>query len=166
MSDDTMNAPLADEPTPDDNARGGVGRRAFVQVATAVAGVAYVGALGYPVYKYLGTAADDAAREAAVKEVTLDAANLPANSAMTFKFAGRPALLIHHADGSWTAFSAVCTHLGCTVAYQPDQQRIHCACHGGVYDPKTGQNVSGPPPKPLAVFQAAVVEGKVVVTRA
>ena len=142
------------------------GRRMFVKIATGAAGLAYLGALGYPIYRYLGTAAEDALKEEAVKEVALDAANLPANSALMFKFAGRPAMLIHHGDGSWTAFSAICTHLGCTVAYEPDQQRIHCACHGGVYDPKTGQNVSGPPPKPLTVYRAALAEGKVVVSRA
>jgi cytochrome b6-f complex iron-sulfur subunit len=141
-------------------------RRLFVKVATGVAGVAYVAALGYPIYKYLGTAADEALAEAAVKEVSLDAANLPLNAALMFKFGGRPAVLIHHPDGSWTALSAICTHLGCTVAYEPDQHRIHCACHGGVYDPVTGANVSGPPPKPLTVFQTALVEGKVVVSRA
>ena len=51
-------------------------------------------------------------------------------------------MLIHHQDGSWVALSAVCTHLGCTVQYEPQANRIHCACHGGVYDPRTGANVS------------------------
>ena len=65
-------------------------------------------------------------------------------------------MLIHHEDGRWIALTAVCTHLGCTVQYEPQADRIHCACHGGVYNPYTGANVSGPPPKPLKLFKVAV----------
>ena len=63
-----------------------------------------------------------------------------------FKFGTAPAMLIHHEDGRWVAMTAVCTHLGCTVQYEPQADRIHCACHGGVYNAYTGANVSGPPP--------------------
>ena len=56
-------------------------------------------------------------------------------------------MLIHHEDGTWSAFSAVCTHLGCTVKYEPEQNRIYCECHGGTYDPYTGAAVAGPPPE-------------------
>ncbi|MCC7493883.1 MAG: Rieske (2Fe-2S) protein [Fimbriimonadaceae bacterium] len=140
-------------------------RRTAIQAVTVAAGAVYVGALGYPVYRYLGTAADEALKDAAVKEVTLEVADLAPNSALMFKFAGRPALLIRHADETWTALSATCTHLACTVSYEPEKQRIYCACHGGVYDPKTGNNVSGPPPKPLKAYQAVYADGKVVVSR-
>jgi cytochrome b6-f complex iron-sulfur subunit len=83
-----------------------------------------------------------------------------------FRFGSFPAMLIHHADGSWSCLSAVCTHLGCTVSYEPDPERIHCACHGGVYDARTGANVSGPPPKPLAAYKLEVRDGTVAVSRA
>ena len=155
--------------TPEQNAesRRGVTRRTFVRVGLTAVGAGWAVALGYPLYRYLASPAEKAAAEAAIKDVTLAGADqLPAGSAMMFKFGGRPALLIHLEDGSWSALSAVCTHLGCTVQYEKDQKRIHCACHGGVYDPKTGANVSGPPPKPLRQFKAAVVQGKVTVSRA
>lgn len=82
-----------------------------------------------------------------------------------FKFGTTPAMLIHHTDGSWVALGAVCTHLACTVSYEPEQSRIYCACHGGVYDPKTGQNVAGPPPKPLTRYSVEVQDGRIVVTK-
>ena len=108
-----------------------------------------------------------AANESAVREVTLkDAQKLPAGSALMFKFGANPALLIHDTDGRWVAFSAVCTHLGCTVEFQPAQNRIHCACHGGIYDPYSGKNVSGPPPKPLPAYTVKLVENGIVVSRA
>ncbi|HMC06448.1 MAG TPA: TQO small subunit DoxD [Solirubrobacterales bacterium] len=61
---------------------------------------------------------------------------------------GQPDIVIRQSDGSLTAFSAVCTHAGCTVGYQSGE--IVCPCHGGVYSATTGAVVSGPPPAPLA----------------
>ena len=140
-------------------------RRAFLAAAGA-AGVCYTAALAYPVYRYLASPAEMAMGAAAVKEVTLkDAQKLPSASVLMFKFGSAPAMLIHHEDGRWIALSAVCTHLGCTVQYEPQADRIHCACHGGVYNPYTGANVSGPPPKPLTLFKVAVNETGVEVSR-
>jgi cytochrome b6-f complex iron-sulfur subunit len=51
------------------------------------------------------------------------------------------------------------------VQYEPDKDRIHCACHGGVYDAYTGKNVSGPPPKPLKIFKVAVADTGITVSR-
>ena len=67
---------------------------------------------------------------------------------------GRPDIVVRHDDGSLSAFSAVCTHAGCTVAYQGGQ--IVCPCHGGTFDPSTGAVISGPPPSGLT--QRRVVE--------
>ena len=140
-------------------------RRAFLAAAGA-AGVCYVAALAYPVYRYLASPSEMALSAAAVTEVTLkDAQKLPAGSVLMFKFGTSPAMLIHHADSSWVALTAVCTHLGCTVQYEPQMDRIHCACHGGVYNAYTGANVSGPPPKPLKLFKVAVNDTGVEVSR-
>ena len=107
-----------------------------------------------------------ASEATAITEVTLkDAQKLPLASVLMFKFGTAPAMLIHHEDGRWVALSAVCTHLGCTVQYEPQADRIHCACHGGVYNPYTGANVSGPPPKPLKLFKVAVNDTGVEVSR-
>lgn len=141
-------------------------RRAFLAAAGA-AGLCYTAALGYPIYRYLASPTEIEMSETAVSEVTLkDAQKLPLGSVLMFKFGTRPAMLIHHQDGRWVAMTAVCTHLGCTVQYEPQADRIHCACHGGVYDPYTGANVSGPPPKPLKLFKVAVNATGVDVYRA
>lgn len=142
-------------------------RREFFWLGTAAVGAVYVGAIGYPVYEYLSTPAQRSAEAAAVTQTTLDkAADLPVNTAMMFKFGAKPGMLIHHADGSWSAFNAVCTHLGCTVKYEPEQSRIFCACHGGSYDPNTGANVAGPPPKPLTKYNVEVKDASVIISRA
>jgi cytochrome b6-f complex iron-sulfur subunit len=141
-------------------------RRAFL-AAAGVAGLAYTALMAYPIYRYLDSPSEMALSAAAVTEVTLkDAQKLPTGSVLMFKFGSSPAMLIHHQDDKWVAMTAVCTHLGCTVQYEPQADRIHCACHGGVYNPYTGANVSGPPPKPLKLFKVAVNEAGVEVSRA
>lgn len=138
-----------------------------MKVALGGVGLCYLGAIGYPVYRYLASPIERAEGLAAITEVTLkDAQKLEAGTALMFKFGSKPALLIHHKDDSWVALDAVCTHLGCTVQYEPDKNRIHCACHGGVYDPRTGANVSGPPPRPLKQYKVNVTPDGVVVSRA
>jgi cytochrome b6-f complex iron-sulfur subunit len=146
-------------------------RRAFLAVAGAVvggfAGACYTAALAYPIYRYLASPEEMALNAVQIKEVTLkDAQKLAPGTRLLFKFGSAPGLLIHHEDGRWIAMTAVCTHLGCTVEYEAQADRIHCACHGGVYNAYTGANVSGPPPKPLQLFKVvAVNETGVVVSR-
>jgi cytochrome b6-f complex iron-sulfur subunit len=141
--------------------------RRFFLAAAGAAGVAYAAALAYPIYRYLASPEEMALSATAVTEVTLkDAQKLPLGSVLMFKFGTAPAMLIHHEDGRWVSMTAVCTHLGCTVQYEPLADRIHCACHGGVYNAYTGANVSGPPPKPLKLFKVAVNETGVNILRA
>ena len=156
---ETNDCPLT--PSPDM-----LNRRTFVRVALGGVGACYAAAIGYPVYRYLASPVEKSAAEAAVTEVTLkDAQSLPKSSVLMFKFGSKPTMLIHHPDGTWIALTAVCTHLGCTVQYQPEQNVIHCACHGGTYDPNTGANISGPPPKPLMRYKVNITDAGVVVSR-
>lgn len=60
-----------------------------------------------------------------------------------------PAILIRLADRDVVAFSQKCTHLGCVVYHQADQDRWHCPCHEGNFDTRSGSVVSGPPTRPL-----------------
>lgn len=60
---------------------------------------------------------------------------------------GSPDILIRDEAGELKAFSAVCTHAGCTVGY--DGSQIYCPCHGGTYSAETGKVTGGPPPAPL-----------------
>jgi cytochrome b6-f complex iron-sulfur subunit len=60
--------------------------------------------------------------------------------------------------GGLTAFSAVCSHLGCLVNYHRDKREFVCPCHGGKYG-LSGKNVSGPPPAPLTRFPVKIQDG-------
>jgi cytochrome b6-f complex iron-sulfur subunit len=77
----------------------------------------------------------------------------------------RAALVIRLPDGSFRAFVALCTHLGCVVGYSQERNRIECRCHQGVYS-VDGQNISGPPPRPLDPLRVSVENGIVVVGEA
>ncbi|MFB6353566.1 MAG: ubiquinol-cytochrome c reductase iron-sulfur subunit [Halobacteriales archaeon] len=58
-------------------------------------------------------------------------------------------------DQGYVAYSAICTHLGCTVNWTTKSHAVggphdHCPCHVGEFDPYHGAEVvGGPPPKPL-----------------
>ena len=73
---------------------------------------------------------------------------------------GRPILVAQPESGTIVAFSAICTHQGCTVA--PAEGEFDCPCHGSVYDIATGEVRSGPAPSPLPEISVRVVDGEVV----
>jgi len=82
-------------------------------------------------------------------------------SAFTFKDSGNPAVLVHLDNGDFVAYSAVCTHQGCTVAYK--DSNLACPCHGSVFDPADGAAVvAGPAPRPLPEIPVKVQGGEVV----
>jgi thiosulfate dehydrogenase [quinone] large subunit len=72
---------------------------------------------------------------------------------------GSPDILIRGSDGSLTAFSAVCTHAGCTVGYEGGV--IVCPCHGGEFSPETGEVIAGPPPSGLAPRKVLEAGGQI-----
>ena len=152
-------APRIDVPT----AR--LSRRDVGRIAIGAVAASYAGAIGYPVFRYIASPPGGGAG-AAVNEVTLEAPeSYEKGSGLLFKFGSKPALLLRRPDGSFVALFASCQHLGCTVQYQKAEDRIFCACHGGVYDPNTGRNVSGPPPRPLERLSVDVSGPKLVVRR-
>jgi Rieske Fe-S protein len=51
-------------------------------------------------------------------------------------------------QGEFKAFSAVCTHRGCTVDSVSDG-KIHCPCHGSAFNVTDGSVANGPADKPL-----------------
>lgn len=88
-------------------------------------------------------------------------ADVPVGGAVAAKAAdGSTVIVAQPKAGEAVAFSAKCTHMGCTVA--PAGARLNCPCHGSVYDALTGKNISGPAPRPLPPIQVSVTGGEVV----
>ncbi len=106
---------------------------------------------------------------------------LPNAAGNPFNFGGKPCLVVLTPEGAnrrasgerlrlddVRAFNALCTHVDCTVRYRLDRADIFCNCHEGVYD-LNGQNVAGPPPRPLEMYQVTLRgdlgEEEIVVSR-
>lgn len=89
---------------------------------------------------------------------------LPLNSGKVFRFGSKPGILVHSQNDEYVAFSAICTHLECTVQYRQDFKHIWCACHNGHFD-LTGKNIAGPPPRPLEAYKVDVRGEDIVVTK-
>ena len=89
------------------------------------------------------------------------ASEVAPGSALTFKEGGQDAVLVHLENGDFVAYSAVCTHQACTVAYQEGQ--LACPCHGSVFDPANGAEVvTGPAQSPLPEIPIEVKGGQVL----
>jgi Rieske Fe-S protein len=65
------------------------------------------------------------------------------------------------AAGTFKAFTAVCTHQGCTVG-TVSGGAIHCPCHGSAFSIKDGSVVNGPAASPLAPVAIKVKGASIV----
>ena len=141
----------------------GESRRGFINWLLGTSGVAFLLSVLYPVTRYL---IPPKAGESTAASVTLPMKldEVKPNSGQIFKFGSRPGLLVRTQSGDLKAFSAVCTHLNCTVQYRPDLGHIWCACHNGHFD-LNGINISGPPPRPLEPLVVNVRGAQIVVSK-
>jgi Rieske Fe-S protein len=58
-------------------------------------------------------------------------------------------VLVRVTAQEFVAYSQKCTHLSCAVIPRPEQGILHCPCHEGVFDLRSGRVLAGPPPRPL-----------------
>ncbi|MFQ6618435.1 MAG: ubiquinol-cytochrome c reductase iron-sulfur subunit [Fidelibacterota bacterium] len=137
-------------------------RRSFLGYLFGTSLLAWIISVVYPVIKFL--APPRIAEALPTSVVAAEEGELEPNSGKIFRFGNQPAILINTPTGELKAFSAVCTHLQCTVQYRSDFEHIWCACHNGHYD-LNGINVAGPPPRPLEPYAVHVKNGKIFVSK-
>lgn len=91
---------------------------------------------------------------------------LPVGGAKTFHYPtnGPARLLVRTAPDSFVAYDQACTHLMCPVVPAVAQGKLHCPCHNGWFDLKTGAVLAGPPQRALPKVFVEVSEGKVWAT--
>lgn len=134
------------------------GRRKFLGWCLGGTVVAFVGAAGWSVFRYLAPRQE----ATAAARVTIPEQEMLPGEAKFFAFAGSPAVLVRTKNGTLIALSAVCTHLGCIVQWEKEQQDFLCPCHAGRFTPE-GNVISGPPPQPLAMLPLAVANGTITI---
>lgn len=157
---------MSDKDTRDDSVTPAMSRREFLALGcTAAAGAAVAGWLP-------GSAEAAPASAMPVAEIArLDALKDGEPVPFTYPDASSPAVLLRlpapaHGgvgpDNRVVAFSTLCTHKGCPVAYRPERQLMICPCHWSSFDPaKGGQMVIGQASQALPQIELKV-EGGVV----
>ena len=98
---------------------------------------------------------------AQVEEGTVIAreADVPPGSVVecTDEESAQQAVLVHLESGDFVAYSAICTHRGCTVNYRDG--KLACPCHDSVFDPARAAAVkAGPAPLPEIPIEVRNVE--------
>jgi len=137
-------------------------RRRFIDFFLGGSFIATVAAFLYPVIRYV---LPPRQAEAVQKKVAAaKVGELAPNTAKIFKFGSTPAILVNTQEGKLLAFSAVCTHLTCTVSYEVSTGTLYCPCHNGRFD-MAGNVVSGPPPRPIEVYAVEVAGEDIFVSR-
>lgn len=76
-------------------------------------------------------------------------------------FQDQDVVVTQPSEGTFKAFSATCTHRGCTVGTVEDSL-IKCPCHGSQYDIGDASVQAGPAPEPLTEYPTSVQDGQVV----
>ena len=137
-------------------------RRRFLNILLVLSGLAIIRGIIYPVFKYLLPPENPGSIPGEVEVGPIS--EVAPNSAKIFRFGTKPGILVHLSNNGFKAFSAVCTHLSCTVEYRPDHQDFYCPCHAGVYD-LNGRNIGGPPPTPLEEYYVELRNEKIYVSR-
>ncbi len=129
-----------------------VTRREFARYLVAGAGVMAAGNLGIAAWTQLRSINTGEPREViALADVAIGDTHL-----FRYPTDGDPAILLRIADREVVAFSQKCTHLGCVVYFEADEDRWHCPCHEGNFEPRTGAVISGPPPRPLGRIEVEI----------
>lgn len=152
-----------------------MGRRQFMNLLSfgAVTGTA-IGGL-YPVIKFFipassgggggGVTAKDAlGNDIIVSDYLTDHPAGDRSLAQGLK--GDPTYLVVTEDKTLANYgiNAVCTHLGCVVPWNANENKFMCPCHGSQYNSE-GKVVRGPAPLSLALANATVTDDKVSLTK-
>jgi len=125
-------------------------RRSFLDAAIKGGLAVCVGGMAVPAALYLlpaGSGAPHASLASAGPAEPFEKA-----SARLVQGEGKPVLVLSLGEGRYKAFSAICTHLGCIVKWDPATRKILCPCHAGVFG-ADGKVLGGPPSRPLPEYE-------------
>jgi Rieske Fe-S protein len=127
-------------------------RRSLLDVLLGAGLVGFLSSIVYPVLRYLKPIAPQEGA-GALRLSKEDQAKLEKDHTVIVRHGAKRLLVFEDPQQRICALEAKCTHEGCTVQYVPGDSLIWCACHNGKFDLE-GRVLSGPPPRPLAKWQA------------
>lgn len=127
-------------------------RRHFLDLLLGASALGWLVSFAYPIIRYLKPLPQTGAT-GPTRLTREEAGKLEDKKFVIVPVSGQRVIVLQAPDQQLFAFSAKCTHEGCTVTYQPGQSVIWCPCHDGRFD-MNGRVVSGPPPQPLLKYDA------------
>ncbi len=133
-------------------------RESLMVAGVAVAGTAGLTACGSSTGDAVASAASGAASAASG---AIAAADIPVGGGRVFE--ALKVVVTQPTAGEYKAFSAVCTHQGCTVNGVSNGV-ITCPCHGSTFDIATGAVTQGPATNPLPAKSVTVGADGLTVT--
>ena len=139
-------------------------RRRFLRWLVGLALVSTAAMVLTPVVAFLIPSKNGAAG-AGGKVLVGTTADVPAGAGKVVPMGSKPAIVVNTPSGP-KAYSAICTHLGCVVAFNDLANVIQCPCHDGRFNPVSGAVVSGPPPAPLTALTVTVEGDQIYLTEA
>jgi len=139
-------------------------RRRFVRGLVGFLVVATVGGVLVPIIGFLYPQARRQVNDVG-RVLVGTVKDFPLNTGKVVSVADKPVMVVNTPAGGLRVFSAICTHLGCIVFWNQQKQVIQSPCHDGRFNPVTGAVISGPPPRPLPVYEFEIVKDQVYVGR-
>jgi cytochrome b6-f complex iron-sulfur subunit len=125
-------------------------RRHFLDLILGASFLGWLVSIAYPIIRYLKPLPQTG--PTGPTRLTRDEiSKLEQNKFIIVPVSGQRVLVLQAGD-EFHAFSAKCTHEGCTVTFLPGQSVIWCPCHDGRFDDLNGRVLSGPPPRPLTKY--------------
>ncbi len=150
-----------------------ISRRDFIKATTAFVGSLIGVAIGLPSIAYLLSPSLRKTEDESVMDLgSLD--KYPLGIPTLFEFTRTKVngwertglsygvFVLRQTEKDVRVFSDICTHLACRVSWHPDQQHYISPCHDGHFD-IAGNNVSGPPPRPLDEFVTKIEDGNLYI---
>lgn len=134
-------------------------RRRFLRFLLGFSVVSTIGMIAAPIVGFL-IPPKASGSSTGGKVLAGTTADLPAGTGKVVAVGSKP-VIVTNTDTGVTAFSAVCTHLGCIVGFDSTVRQIVCPCHDGHFNPANGAVVSGPPPRPLAPVAVSVEKDQI-----
>jgi len=137
-----------------------ISRRDFLKIMKGAGALVGVSAIATPLMAYFYPSKLEEMPSEPV--LVCPESDLPVGESRVVKFGRYPAIIIHTSTGL-RAYSAVCTHFACLVKWNPETGQLECPCHDGYFSPEDGSVLAGPPPAPLLMLEAEVVDGQIYV---
>jgi Rieske Fe-S protein len=150
-----------------------ISRRDFIKATTAVVGSLIGVAIGLPSIAYLLSPSLRKTEDESVVDLgPLD--TYPIGIPKLFEFTRTKVngwertglsygvFVLRQTEKDVRVFSDICTHLACRVSWHPDIQHYISPCHDGHFD-IAGNNISGPPPRPLDKFVTKIEAGNLYI---